>query len=241
MKPSVSTTKVVTSVEREIKYFTLANNVVVYQITTIVSKDGVPRKPTTVEGCTSTVGLAIYLEASGEVSMSHYSDEQGVILATPEFLKRMTTHVWGYDMANVLKMVAKPYTRYKQGTATANDVVYCSYKGMTDVEGLPLPTAVVFDYVKGSITSNKYDLDKVIATLKSRSDTSCYTDLLYCPQDTDEDPPKYVAFTWTPSVSDYRAAMALCTDFYNKSIQEAALELDIFGFIKGGCQVQVTA
>lgn len=129
-----------------------------------------------------------------------------------------------------------PLTALEEGEPFEVVEIVSSRHELFDLQGLPIPTMVGFDYLAGQINSDHYDLTKVAQTLLKRNDVTLFERAGERVWDKlkDSDPMKWIyggrlRFRWHPSVEDFRAALAIKQrgDLY--PMQKAVLELDLLG------------
>lgn len=158
------------------------------------------------------------------------------------------------------------YDALSTGTMTADDLIFVKTYDHTlyDRRGLPLPTAIHFDYTDGHITEREYDLEKLAAHLLTRNDvvlsgaryagwhsdrpekgfkpTKAKEAILRIPShNAQEGRTHTLNFIWQPSVEDYRKLRAYMMEKRGENgeysslwVRPAVFELDLLGVRAAG-------
>lgn len=249
MTPQTLTSKTTVTTEKVVEYLVVQGDVLVYRITT-TTRSG-RRKPaiSVSEGITSKAGLVAFQK--GAKDMPSYSKEWGAILATPEFLTLVREYGWGSDeFYRACEALTKtPYTRFVEGSATAQDIVFFegSSHQLFDVNEQPLPVAMRFSYIDGRFDNATYHLDKALEILRKRDDIRFEAEDRWQKPGEINRIPSYnadrgrnqcIQFVWMPKVEDYRRMVAKCHEIGGKYPStnrfQAVFDLDIFGLRAGG-------
>jgi hypothetical protein len=241
----------VVKTEKRIDYLTVADDVVVYRLTMNITRGVRAKGPKVIvsEGITSTRGLSAF--RNGADHMPPYRKDRGGLLVEDSFREMMRASGWvGDDIYKAFEAASKdPYTRFVEGKATAANLVFVDASNhMTyDIEGEPLPTAVLFTYIEAHMDNGHYDLEKALAILKARDDIRFVGDNRWTPADQVANIPGYnaepgrdrcIGFVWMPKVEDYRRMLAKCAKYKDAwtsmNRYRAVFDLDILGLRAGG-------
>jgi len=249
MTPQTMTSKTVVTTEKVVEYLAVYEDVIVFRVT-MSTKSG-RRKPhvTVTEGITSKAALLAYQK--GAADMPSYTKEWGALLATPAFLTLAREYGWGSDQFyKECEILSKtPYTRFMEGSATAQDIVFFqgSSHQLFDVDKRPLPVAMRFSYIDGRFDNTVYRLDKALEILRKRDDIRLEAEDRWQKPGEVNRIPSYnaepgrdqcIQFVWMPTVEDYRRMVAKCEEiggrYPSTNRYQAVFDLDIFGLRAGG-------
>lgn len=236
--------------EKRVDYVPVTGDVVAYRLTTTTTSGRRTPKVTVSEGLTSTGGLSAFQD--GAAAMPPYRKDRAIMLGTPEFRELLRRHGWidNQKLYEGFREVTDPYARFLAGTAVPGDllVVDGSANMVFDVEGQPLPVAILFNYIEAQMDNRSYDLKKALAILKARPDVRFVLQDRWGAADEVQSIPGYnqskgrtscLTFVWMPSVEDYRRMWARCQEYEGRSHPscsryQAVFDLDLLGLRAGG-------
>lgn len=173
----------------------------------------------------------------------------------PSFLDAARDYGFGDEIYDEAFRYDDPLTALSSGEEVVFVEVHSAAHQLFDMDGLPFPVGLIFNYIDGGMSEDRYDLVKASEILMKRKDVLLLPgggeSRSSGPQD---DPRSYVGaipyyntaagrrsclqFHWRASVEDYRRVWALALEDRSHpgkgDLMKACFDLDIFGLRAGG-------
>jgi len=152
--------------------------------------------------------------------------------------------------------IKDPLTAQEKGEEVVFIEVHGAAHQIFDLDGLPLPVCLGFNYIDGGFAEDKYDLLKAVNILLKREDVTLALNggersYYYDGKESDSiDPKVYIgsipgynaergrsqclSFRWHPTTEDYRKVFALLEPRGHWGLRKACFDADIFGLGAGG-------
>lgn len=233
---------------KKIEYVNITDDIIIYRVTAETKKNQEDLGSHVTEGITSLKNL----DSLKNGLTPRYSSELTAAVGTKSFLEEVRDFGWHRDsIYELIDEAAKyPLAKYELGCVTPDDIVFIenSSHHMYDSKMQPLPVAMRFGYIQGLMDNTRYDLEKALTILKARADVRFENEdrwvddpasILSIPgYNCDGKRNRYISFTWTPEVDDYRAMIArtlvIGGKYPSTNKHQAAFEIDVFGLRAGG-------
>lgn len=243
-----SRTRIVT--DRKVECFILDEKVVIYRLT-VTTTTG-KKKPLigVFEGVTSPSGLAAFKK--GAVTFPSFAKDMSAVLGDKELVDAMRTHGYLDDgfHKTLRTYIDGPYTRWAAGGYTIEDIIL--FEGgahmVRDWQGVPLPCAILFNYIDAHMHNGSYDLAKALEILKARTDVRFYGadrwqedgEILRIPgYNQSAGRTEHLSFVWMPSREDYLKMWERAKTYGNRTHascdrHRAIFDEDLLGLRAGG-------
>lgn len=220
----------------EIEKFQIKENLFVYKIecyrnTFLIYLEGINTQ--------KTIDKLINELKSGNSKPDIENSEYYVINSS--FIKKMKYHgFWGGDANDLTKNIQNsPFSTLCKNKGTIVRLDYSAHMAY-DLNDVPIPCALRFNYIAGSMNNKYYDIKKALMILSKRDDVRGLKrySIPYYNRETDKD--EGFEFYWMPKLEDYIKVLDksykkyVGVDFYR-----TVSDLDIFGLRSGGATLSL--